>query len=82
MGCLIPYILYIGEWAGGVWGYGTDKLYISRLLTKCPGTCANVSPGIDFGQLKGKFLLVLEIYPWIFPRNGITFAAEKVKDLT
>ena len=82
MGCSIPYILYIGEWAWGVWVYGTDKLCISRLLTKCLGACANVSRSIDFGQLKGKFLLGLEIYPWVFPRNGITFAAEKVKDLT
>lgn len=30
----------------------------------------------------GIFLFGLEIYPRIFPRNGITFAAEKVKDLT
>ena len=78
----IPYILYIEEWAGGVWVYGTDKLYISRLLTKCLGACANVSRSIDFRQLKGKFLFGLEIYPRFFPLNGITLAAEKVKDLT
>ena len=54
-------------------------MYISRLLTKCLGACANVSRSIDFRQLKGKFLFGLEIYPRVFPRNGITFAAEKGK---
>jgi hypothetical protein len=41
-----------------------------------------MSRSIDFRQLKGKFLFGLEIYPRVFPLNGITFAAEKVKDLT
>ena len=63
-------------------GCWTDKMYLGLWLTKCPGACANMSRSIDFSQVKGKFLFALEIYPRVFPRNGITFAAEKVKDLT
>ena len=57
-------------------------MYLGLWLTKCPGACANMSRSIDFSQVKGKFLFALEIYPRVFPRNGITFAADKEKDLT
>ena len=79
--CYTLYIIY-RESVRTVRSERTDKMYTCRLLTKCPSSCVNMSRSIDFRQLKGKFLFGLEIYPRVFPRNGITFAAEKVKDLT
>lgn len=32
------------------WGGGTDKMYVVRLLTKCPSARVKLSRNIDFGQ--------------------------------
>ena len=78
---LIPYILYIGRVETGV-GWRNWQNVRRPFADKMPKCTCQVVTRYWFRSIKGEFPILFRDLPVVFPRNGITFATEKVKDLT